>query len=769
MQSRQLPGGNYSETKQKAIEDARSAQAIVLRECADASRDPPPYELQELIGKGSFGRVYKASRASLGQTVAVKIISLEDRDACDSGGADTLADIIKEVNTLKSLTSSGARNINVVLDTIVVGPSVWMVTEHCAGGSVASLMRPTSGLPEKWIIPILREVAEALYWVHRHGIIHRDIKCANVLIAEAGGVQLCDFGVAGIMETKFDKRHTVTGTLHWMAPELFDSSVAYGSEVDIWAFGSMAYEIASGLPPNATQRINIHQFGSHLKQYSPRLQGDFSDALKELVAFCLVDDPTRRPPIEDVQKHRYIFETEAEYPTASLSRLVADYKLWESQGGSRQSLFSAGGAQGPSRVPAACRLSGWEFNGFEEADWGDSDQLTLTSPGRLRAPLSPSGPPPPPPPSSGIQDSSLEDTPTQARRRRPPPNCPEIKVPLEKVFDPYTVSKYEDNSRRFYGGKTILSPVCENMMAEEPSGECLIDLDAAQRPASIFIDMDTIKPALRPLSTDFSDYIESTRGRTQDWTFPAAAAAALTPTTPSIDSFRIKDDDIFRIQDDLPSIASPPAPSPSFLYADSPVPSLSHPPNNRDSSASLIDLNACLFDDDYDNGNSNNSNNNSSSTRSNVKNLSINLASPPRYHYPQYVSPLLSSASLAFDLDAAPCPSPSYYYADADLDPPVPPLSRQLSYPDPLCTSAPATPGERSDFQWAPAPGLGLLAVDDLFSALPPLPKNPSLHVMHGLSSQDDLRDELRFMLCSLKEHLEYASDCIYEMSAPSE
>lgn len=92
-------------------------------------------------------------------------------------------------------------------------------------------MKPTApgGLQEKWIIPILREVAEAIFWVHKAGIIHRDIKCANVLITEAGSVQLCDFGVSGIIETRFDKRSTFIGTPHWMAPELFDPSASYVS------------------------------------------------------------------------------------------------------------------------------------------------------------------------------------------------------------------------------------------------------------------------------------------------------------------------------------------------------------------------------------------------------------------------------------------------------------------------------------------------------------------------------------------------------------
>lgn len=201
-----------------------------------------------------------------------------------------------------------------------------MVTEYCAGGSVASLMRPTSGLPEKWVIPILREVAEAIFWVHQQGIIHRDIKCANVLVTDAGGVQLCDFGVAGIVETKFDKRSTVTGTLHWMAPELFDSTVSYGMEVDIWAFGSMAYEIVSGLPPNATAVIDLPHFGS-LKQFRPRLEGDqYSSQLKSHVAFCMVEGAAQRPTIEQVQAHPYVFNAHHEYPTESLSKLVSAYR-----------------------------------------------------------------------------------------------------------------------------------------------------------------------------------------------------------------------------------------------------------------------------------------------------------------------------------------------------------------------------------------------------------------------------------------------------------
>jgi serine/threonine protein kinase len=541
LQAGSLPNGftsapNYSAIKHKAIEDARAAQAIVLRECAEAEREVPPYQLLELIGKGSFGRVYKARATKTSEVVSVKVISIEEGDTIQPGAADTLGDIIKEVNTLKLLGNSGAKNINAVLDTHLVGQSVWMVTEYCAGGSVASLMRPTSGLAERWIIPILREVAEALFWVHKQGIIHRDIKCANVLITDAGGVQLCDFGVAGIMETKFDKRSTITGTLHWMAPELFDPHVAYGIEVDIWAFGSMAYEIANGLPPNATARINIQQFGAYLKQHRPRLQGDkFSDNLKDLIAFCLVEDPKRRPPIEEIQRHPYILNTQDKYPTLSLSKLVADYKHWESQGGSRQSLFSAGGAQGPRKDRSPVRQSGWDFGNFDEVD-----ELMFQNTAKPRAA-------PQYYPSVASSPENTARPMQRGRRRRPPPTMKELKAPLEKVFDPNTITNYGDNSRAWYGRIPMPPPTSAPPPSQRkpmppgsspnvspnskpgqppPARESLIDLDFALDDDVMTmptLEEETIKPAARPISIDLSGSVDERR-KTQDWDFPTKRA-----------------------------------------------------------------------------------------------------------------------------------------------------------------------------------------------------------------------------------------------------
>lgn len=559
MATLQVGAADLSPTKQKAVEDAIKMQRAIVRECAENGREPPPYALSELIGKGSFGRVYKAKASTTGQLVAVKIISIDEGDSLAPGAADTFNDILKEVNTLKKLSDSGAKNINTVIETLLVGPSMWIITEHCAGGSVSTLMRPSGGLPEKWIIPILREVAEALYWVHKEGIIHRDIKCANVLVTESGGVQLCDFGVAGIIETKFDKRSTVTGTINWMAPELFDMSVSYGTEVDIWAFGSLAFEAATGLPPNAKNmaRIDIYQFGNYLKQHCPRLEGDqFSENLKDLVAFCMTENPRDRPSIEQIQRHPYIDNTAKDYPTRSLSMLVNAYRIWETQGGNRLSLFNAGGAQAPGQEDdQATNDNDWNFDTvtseFDMPRMGDTEARAVYD-------------------AYGPRVSMMMPTPPRGpSRRRPPPNLPALKGPLEKAFDPNTITSYDENARLFYGrpmptsapeigterkdmavteapresmidldlsldgdrlsrfvdmsGETIKSGPRSKHETIRESGLIDLDLSLDGDRLSRFADMDTIRASrssIRPLGRSQTTL---DRRRTQDWSFPGSA------------------------------------------------------------------------------------------------------------------------------------------------------------------------------------------------------------------------------------------------------
>lgn len=95
-----------------------------------------------------------------------------------------------------------------------------------------------SKLEESYIVPVARELAVALEAIHAAGIIHRDVKAANVMIHENGSLQLIDFGVSGLLQTGKDKRSTIIGTPHWMPPEMSSqllnqgpSTIGYGNEV----------------------------------------------------------------------------------------------------------------------------------------------------------------------------------------------------------------------------------------------------------------------------------------------------------------------------------------------------------------------------------------------------------------------------------------------------------------------------------------------------------------------------------------------------------
>ncbi|TFB06424.1 Serine/threonine-protein kinase nak1 [Trichoderma ghanense] len=787
---------DVSGTKQKALEDAKKMQNAVLESCSKAGKEPPQYQLQELVGKGSFGRVYKATSIKTGRLVAVKIIDIEESDTLNPKLADTYSDLLKEINALQLLSDSGAKNINHVIEALPVGQSMWMVTEYCAGGSVATLMRPTApgGLQEKWIIPIVREVAEAIHWVHGQGIIHRDLKCANVLVTETGDVQLCDFGVAGVMETKVDKRTTFIGTPHWMAPELFDKEAAYGTEVDIWAFGAMVYEIASGLPPNVTDGIDFARLGSHLKNHTPRLEGDqYSAGLKDLVAYCLQHDASDRPTIEQVQLHRYVQNTETSHPTSSLVHLVRAFKLWEAQGGDRRSLFSAGGAQGLADLSIAISNDEWNFSttaAFDQQvlDQGDAQDVYDVYGSKVE--FTP----------EGYDETSRPSVPKS--RRRPPPQLPSVKAPLEKIFDPNTISTYEENSRAYYS-QPFQAPISDLPLRDESSQpadvrESLIDLDVSLHGGELsqFVDMDTIKASDSHASVDYgfddpslvngpmSDPIDlKDNRRTQDWKFPSMAAT----TTASHQDFKFPFTNSVVPSDDgrpqLPHYASEPNQRTASFSELAPTPSDDH----RASVGSLIDLDMSFADSSTDFTRPSTSYSDVGSISGSEiggtnpfeleKHASLYVMNATNREPSIYISDeseyahvITSIPDLSLDDEvkhdeshiskesniSAFSEGRPYSLSDfADMDPELPPEPAPApSTPKHAPSLREYSPKSRSPQSTSSPVRRPRPPMQQLDAILPPLPAGPLPQVMLGQASPEEVRSELRRLAMSLGDHL---------------
>ncbi|KAI9355041.1 kinase-like domain-containing protein [Zopfochytrium polystomum] len=227
-----------------------SSSASTLQRLSNLSTNDDPenlFELIEQIGTGSYGEVFKAKSKQTNLIVAIKVIKLEV--------GEDLKGVLNEVNFLRE---SSDRNIVSYYGcyfkrTPLGTASIWIVMEYCGGGSLENACRDLENLPQEHeISAVLREVLKGLCFLHNLNKIHRDVKCANILLTDSGEVKLADFGVSKQLTQTFSRRHTFIGSPYWMAPEVITSEqqgTFYDLKADIWSLGITAIEMAEGSPP----------------------------------------------------------------------------------------------------------------------------------------------------------------------------------------------------------------------------------------------------------------------------------------------------------------------------------------------------------------------------------------------------------------------------------------------------------------------------------------------------------------------------------------
>ncbi|MEQ1881819.1 MAG: protein kinase [Burkholderiales bacterium] len=199
------------------------------------------YELGEKIGEGGMAMVYKAVQSSLGRPVAIKVLSRllsEDSEVVEGFGQESL--IIARLNH---------PNIIHVIDRGIADSVPYFVMEFVEGTHLGKIIAENS-YDFRQKIEVIVQLCKALAYAHKNGVIHLDIKPANILIDVDGNVKVADFGIAHLFggETA-DQRSTVLGTPSYMSPEQKTGAAPITIASDIYSLGVVMYELFTGKKP----------------------------------------------------------------------------------------------------------------------------------------------------------------------------------------------------------------------------------------------------------------------------------------------------------------------------------------------------------------------------------------------------------------------------------------------------------------------------------------------------------------------------------------
>jgi mitogen-activated protein kinase kinase kinase len=260
-----------------------------------------------LIGQGSFGSVYLALHAVTGELLAVKQVEAPSPGSSSANDArkKSMIDALKrEISLLRDLqhpnivqylgASSSADHLNIFL-------------EYVPGGSVQTMLSSYGALREPLVRNFVRQIVTGLAYLHGREIIHRDIKGANILVDNKGGIKISDFGISKKIEASNllngagnnKNRPSLQGSVFWMAPEVVKQT-SYTRKADIWSLGCLVVEMMTGTHPfpDCSQLQAIFKIGG--AKISPTIPEHASAEAQTFLKQAFEVEHTKRPSAEEL-------------------------------------------------------------------------------------------------------------------------------------------------------------------------------------------------------------------------------------------------------------------------------------------------------------------------------------------------------------------------------------------------------------------------------------------------------------------------------------
>jgi TolB-like protein/Flp pilus assembly protein TadD/predicted Ser/Thr protein kinase len=246
------------------------------------------YEIVALLGAGGMGEVYSARDTVLRRTVAVKVLH--------GTTADARSRLLREARTASALNHP---NICTIHNVQEAGDTAFIVMEYVSGRLLKELIE--TGVPSDAVRKLAGQIVSALAHAHDQGVIHRDLKSANVMVTASGQTKVLDFGIAARPQESSEPTDTtasgtsrtgVSGTVAYMAPEVLRGKPS-DRRSDIWAFGVLLYEMATRrLPYSGATAFELS--AAILNEPPPPLPVETPAWLIAVVAGCLAKNPDER-------------------------------------------------------------------------------------------------------------------------------------------------------------------------------------------------------------------------------------------------------------------------------------------------------------------------------------------------------------------------------------------------------------------------------------------------------------------------------------------
>ncbi|GJW30967.1 mitogen-activated protein kinase kinase kinase 1-like protein [Tanacetum coccineum] len=250
----------------------------------------------ELLGRGSFGSVYEGI-CDGGYFIAVKEVSL-----LDSGelGRQSVVQLEQEIALLSQFEHE---NIVRYYGTDKDESKLYIFLELVTKGSLLSLYQRYH-LQDCQVSSYTRQILHGLKYLHDRSVVHRDVKCANILVDANGSVKLADFGLA--KATKFNDVRSCKGTAFWMAPEVVNQkNKGYGLAADIWSLGCTVLEMLTRRIPYSPMECMaaLFRIGSGI---APPVPDSLSKEAKDFIFQCFHVNPRDRPTASQLLEHPFV-------------------------------------------------------------------------------------------------------------------------------------------------------------------------------------------------------------------------------------------------------------------------------------------------------------------------------------------------------------------------------------------------------------------------------------------------------------------------------